>query len=71
MIDYINWGMVALIAGLAGGWWLRGQTFGTISADIASIKQDIVNIKNYFEPAKVVVAPVTPAPVVVSAPVAV
>lgn len=63
-MDLINFTLVGSIAGLATGWWLRGQTFATISADIAAIKADIVNIKNYFEPAKVV----TP-PVVVSAPV--
>lgn len=68
-MDLINFTLVGSIAGLATGWWLRGQTFATISADIAAIKADIVNIKNYFEPAKVVPA-VTPAPVVVSAPVA-
>lgn len=60
-MDFINWGMASLLGGIALGYWLRGQSVSTIEADIASIKTEIVNIKNYFKP--------TPAPVVVSAQV--
>lgn len=65
-MEYLNFTIVALIVGLAGGWWMRGQSVTSIEADVASIKQEIVNLKNLFTPAPVVVAP---APVVVSAPV--
>lgn len=67
-LTYINWTLVAASAGLIVGWWLRGQTFATIENDIASIKTDIINIKNYFVPQQAaVVTPVAPAPIVIHA----
>lgn len=63
MFDYLNVTLVAATAGLGIGWWLRGQSVATIQADITSIKQEIINLKNLFTPAPVV-------PVVAVAPVA-
>lgn len=66
-LDYFNWGMVTLLAGIGLGYWLRGQTMTTIEADIASIKQDLINIKNYFSPSATVTVTPTPTPVAVIA----
>lgn len=63
-MDYLNFTIVGMIAALAAGWWMRGQSVSTIEADVTAIKQDIINLKNLFTP-----APVVAAPVVVSAPV--
>lgn len=62
-MDYINYTIVGMIVALAGGWWMRGQSVSSIEADVAAIKQEIINLKNLFTPAPVVVAPVISAPV--------
>jgi hypothetical protein len=58
MIDYINWGMISILAGLGLGYWLRGQTMTTLEADVASLKASVFGGKSTV---------VTPVPVVVSA----
>lgn len=63
-MSYINVTLVAATVGLGAGWWLRGQSVSTIQADITAIKQDILNLKNLFTPAPVVVSvPTTPVAV--------
>lgn len=60
-ISYINWTLIATLAGLGAGYWLRGQTVSTIEADITAIKNELSNLKNLFTPVPVVaVAPLTP-----------
>lgn len=59
----INYTMVSGLAGLGLGWYLRGRGWTGVENDLANIKNDLVVVKNH-------IFGTTPAPVVVSAPVA-
>lgn len=65
-MSLINWSMISMLVGLGLGYWLRGQNYASLQADVTSIKNEIEKIKNLFSPAPVVAptVPVAATPVV-------